>query len=194
MVLLIDGYNVLKQLFSAQMVGQRERDNFIQQLGEYGKKRQHKVVLVFDGGPYERDWKEKLFGVYVVYSGSLETADDYIKRYLEEHKDHDLLLVSSDRELRVAAVRLSIESMRSPEFYKLVQAALQSGVGQAAKKTDAIKTAEGQNIQLDQIMREGSKTVQTKVEDLVKSKRSRKSKAQRPSKKERKKLKKLKKL
>jgi len=194
MVLLIDGYNVLKQVFSAQMVGERERRDFIEQLGGYGKKRQHKLILVFDGGPYERSWQEKIAGVYVVYSGSIETADDYIKRYLEEHKQYDLFLVSSDRDLRSAAARVKIESMKSLEFYKLVQEALQNGVGKSLRQAEPVKTAEEQNAQLDEVMREGSKVVQTKVEDFVKSIRSRKSKSHRPSKKERQKLKKLKKL
>lgn len=194
MILLIDGYNVLKQIFFDRKVGQRERKQFIEQLGAYGKKRQHKMIVVFDGGPYERTWQEKIAGVYVVYSGTLETADDYIKRYLEQHKELDLLLVSSDNELRSAAARLSIEAMRSAKFYELVQASLQSNVLPTAKETEVLKTSEGQDVQLDEIMREGSKKVPTKVEDVVQSKRSRKSKAHRPSKKERKKLKKLKKL
>jgi len=194
MILLIDGYNVLKQVFPAQIIGERQRKKFIENLGRYGKKRQHKIVLVFDAGPYERSWQEKVAGVYVVYSGTLETADDYIKRYLEEHRELDILLVSSDRELRSAAARWSIESMRAPEFYKIVQEFLKSGVAQAVKKTDVVKTSEEKNVDLDEIMREGSKVVQSKVDDFVKLKRSRKSKAHRPSKKEQKKLKKLKKL
>jgi len=194
MILLIDGYNVLKQVFPAEIVGQRERKRFIEHLGKYGKKRQHKVVLVFDGGPYERDWQEKVAGVYVVYSGTLETADDYIRRYLEKNKKLDLLLISSDRELRSAAARLNIESMHSPEFYKMVVATLRSGSKKTAKETEVVKTSEGKNVQLDEIMREGSKKVPSKVEDLIRPERSRKSKAHQPKKKERKKLKKLKKL
>jgi len=194
MVLLIDGYNVLKQVFYDRKVGRQERKDFIAQLGAYGKKKQHKVVLVFDGGPYERDWQEKVAGVYVIYSGTLESADDYIKRYLKKNKELDLLLISSDRELRSAAARCGIESMRSHEFYKAVQDALKSGAGKTAKESDIVKLSEDQDLELDELMREGSKKVQSKVEDFVGHKKSRKSKAHRPKKKERKKLKKLKKL
>jgi len=185
---------VLKQVAPSVMVGERERKQFIDMLGQYAKKRQHKIVLVFDGGPYERVSQERVSGIYVVYSGALETADDYIKRYLEEHKALDLLLVSSDRELRSAAARYEIESIRASEFYKTVQEALQSDAGKSTKKAEAIKTAEDEDQELDEVMRKGSKVVQSKVEDFVSHKQSRKSKAHRPSKKERKRMKKIKKL
>ena len=194
MILLIDAYNVLKQVFPSELIGERRRKNFIDELGRYAKIRQHKVMLIFDGGPYDRATKERISGVYVVYSGSLESADDYIKRYLREHKSLDLLLISSDRDLRSTAQHVKIESMRSKDFYKIVQKTLRAGVAEKTKESEAIKTSEGQNQELDEIMREGSKIVHKKVEDFVGGSRSRKSKAHRSSKKERKKMKKIKKL
>ena len=154
MILLIDAYNVLKQVFSAEFIDDRKRKNFIGQLGRYAKKRQHKIVLVFDGGPYDRATKERISGVYVVYSGSLESADDYIKRYLKENKELDLLLISSDRDLRNTAKRFNIESMQAPDFYKIMQSTLKSGVSKKSEKTKITKIAEGSDQELDERIKE----------------------------------------
>jgi len=194
MILLIDAYNVLKQILPAEKIGQRERKEFIDSLGRYAKIRQHKVILVFDGGPYDRPTKERVSGIYVVYAGWSESADDYIKRYLKEHKSLDILLISSDRDLRNTARRCKIESVRSRDFYKTMQVALKEGASKKTKETEVIKTIAGYDEELDKIMREGSKVVHKKVEDFIAHKKSRKSKAQKPSKKERKKIKKIKKL
>ncbi len=195
MILLIDAYNVLKQVKPSDIVDERERSAFIHELGRYAKMRQHKIILVFDGGPYDRISQERIADVYVIYSGVLESADDYIKRYLKKHKELDILLISSDRELRSTAARYHIESVQAPDFYAMMKDALRSG-GQEpdARRGPAQKTSEEQDPELDAIMQEGSKVVPHKVEDVVEVKRSRKGKAHKPSKKERKKLKKIKKL
>ena len=78
MLLLIDAYNVLKRVTPSVIVDERERSRFVEQLGRYAKKKQHKIVLVFDGGFSGRATQERLFGIYVVYSGFEQTADDYI--------------------------------------------------------------------------------------------------------------------
>lgn len=195
MILLIDGYNVLKQISSSSLVSEKERNNFIKQLGCYAKIRQHKIVIIFDGGPYDRSSKEKVLGVYVIYSGALESADDYIKRYIDDHRSQDLLLISSDRELRNFASRFSIESLPSKKFYEIVQSFLQKKQFDFSKKqTVFIKTTEKEDAELDAIMLEGSKVVPYKVEDFLNEHKRKKSKAHEPSKKERKKMKKIKKL
>ncbi len=194
MILLIDGYNVLKQAMPSVKIRESERKKFIEQLGRYAKLRQHKIILVFDGGPYDRSVQERIAGVYVIFSGAIETADHYIKRYLKEHKSHDILLISSDNELRSAAARLNIESMRSPEFYRVVLESISPAGKQRDNKTETIKTTDTQDEELDAIMREGSKVVQSKVEDFVGERKTRASKAHKLSKKERKRMKKIKKL
>ena len=194
MILIIDAYNVLKQVLPSVQIGERERARFIKELGLYARYRQHKIILVFDGGPSDRATQERIAGVYVVYAGWLESADEYIKRYLNEHRELDLLLISSDREVRAVADRLQIESVQAQEFYGIMQAALHENLAAQARETQVIKIAQGENHELDELMREGSKMVRGKVDDFVTEQSVRKSKAQRPSKKERKKIKKISKL
>lgn len=194
MILLIDGYNVLKQV-GPEKVSERERASFIKQLAKYAKNKGHKVVLVFDGGPFDWSSQERISGIYVVYSGVQETADDYIKRYLQDNRAYDVLLVSSDRELRSAGERLNIESLTARDFYTLLQQGLQKIGGQkGVRETKAVKLIAGENEELDAVMQEASKIVQHKAEDFMAESDGRKSKAHKMSKKERKRLKKIKKL
>lgn len=194
MIVVVDAYNVLKQVLPSVQIGERERNSFIQELGRYARQRQHKIILVFDGGPYDRASQERIAGVYVVYAGCHETADEYIKRYLTEHRELDLLLVSSDREVRAVAHGLQIESVRAPDFYAIVCATLHENNRVQPRESFVIKTTERDNPELDELMREGSRVVRGKVDDMVAGQGGRKSLAQRPSKKERKIIKKIGKL
>lgn len=195
MIVLIDGYNVIKQAMFKKTISEDERRSFIKQLGKYHKIRGHKIVLVFDGGPFDYASQEKTRGVYVIYSGTQETADDYIKRYLKEHRALDILLVSSDRDICNCASRLSIEHVDAKEFYRVFQETLRVNLKQAdAKNRRATKLSSDQNTELDALMQEASKTIEYKTEDVSEVSRSRVSKSHKLPKKERKKMKKIKKL
>lgn len=195
MIILIDGYNVLKQAVSPGTLSEYERKKFINQLGKYAKKKGHKIVLVFDGGPFDWASKARESGIYVVYAGANETADDYIKQYLKDNKSLDILLISSDNDIRRTAAFLGIEALDSNEFYTIMQQALGTGNAQKnIRETKAIKTTENKHEELDLLMQEASKVVQYKTEDFIEGAESRKSKAHKSSKKNRRRLKKIKKL
>jgi len=197
MILVIDGYNVIKQALLKNTISDSQRERFIKQLGKYRKIRGHKIELVFDGGSYDWPTREKVNGVYLIYSGYNESADHYIKRYLKEHKSLDILLVSSDRDICNCAARLGIEYIDSKEFYKIMQNRLKLGLSQKTmSQAKAIKLSESEDEELDALMQDASKIVQYKTEDLESLGRSdsRESRAHTVSKKERKKLKKIKKL
>src|SRR5579863_9041291 len=100
MIIVVDAYNLLRSVPPyKKTITDRERVAFIAQLSAYGRRKGHKIVIVFDGGPYEWPHKENGKTVQIVYSGIHESADDYIKEYVDAHKAKDLLLVSSDSEL-----------------------------------------------------------------------------------------------
>ena len=99
MKLIIDGYNLLKHIVGADFVDEQRRKMFIEQIARYSHKKMLPILLVFDGGPSIYPSREKHNGVEVVYSGTKESADDYIKQYIEDVPTHNLMLISSDREL-----------------------------------------------------------------------------------------------
>ncbi len=124
MIIVIDGYNVMKQVVGAGYVHEAQRRAFISLLAVYGQKKGHKIVVVFDGGESSWPHKEVVSGVTIIYSGTQDSADTYIMHYIDDHASKELLLVSSDNELNYFATRHAIVSIGSQEFYFLVKEAL----------------------------------------------------------------------
>lgn len=188
--LIIDGYNLIKRVMSAQHVSQTRRDKFLKELGGYAKKRGHQILVVFDGGDTSFPYQEKMYGMEIVYSGYQETADDVIGRYVSENRGKEMFLVTSDRELADFARDCGVDILKSDEFYELLKSL---GAEQATGMFDSAlhKTTSSASNELDQLMIEGTKVVVIKeeVED-----RSRESSSKKLSKAERIKQRKLKKL
>ena len=194
MIIVIDGYNVLKQALHKVEIAQSAKDHFIKQVSKYGKRKGHAMLIVFDGGSTERPDKDRVDGATVVHSGFGESADDWIKKYMQQHKGHDLLLVSTDRELGAAVRRFAIACIDSMDFYRLLQEGCASQNGSATAQGVLVKTAEREAPELDELMQQGSRIVHSKLDDIVVTGQERKSAAHMVSKKEREMLKKLKKL
>jgi predicted RNA-binding protein with PIN domain len=192
-IILVDGYNVLKQIKDGQEISEQQRSSFIKQLASYKKLRSHKkIIIVFDGGPDQWPSQEKIRGVIVVYAGALRTADDYIHSYIQENKAKaaNMLLVSSDRQLCIWASDYDVASVDSWEFYRIVQQALKPLTvvkGQAR----VVKITENSSAELDKLMQESTKHLVFKQEDWSQKKLNMQKKL---SKRERILLKKVKKL
>ncbi len=190
MILVIDGYNLLKHIDPYRDVSEHERTVFLHMLKRYARRKKHKVVVVFDGGPYEWPHKGTVGGMLVIYSGGRETADDVIMHYIDDHKTKDLLLVSSDHELNLFASKHEIVSIGSDDFYRLVQVALEKS---GMQDEEASVTFDEGELDLDKVMEQASERVPIKQEDVEPS-HVREPAIHRPSKKDRILLKKLKKL
>lgn len=168
MILLIDAYNLLKTIEKSSHVSGKQINRFITDLGRYAKKSDNRVIAVFDGGPdiYPRRAKEP--GIVVMHSGQREHADDLIKRYLDEHKGKDILLVSTDRELDGYAQKLGFEYIDSYDFHQLMRERLAGEVELSTTADDVPhKMSEGQDAELDELMEQASEDVHIKHEDRV---------------------------
>jgi YacP-like NYN domain len=195
MIIIIDAYNVLKQVIPKQEISDKERNHFIAQMGRYAKIKQHKIIVVFDGGPYEWVHREKMNGTIVIYSGVHESADDVIKHYLEDHQAKDLLLVSTDREINAVASRLDIPSIDAKDFYILVKHALHKEPEEIVELSgDVVKITKEEQADIDALMHAASEFVPVKKEDVVMEVRFRLSSAYTEGKKNKKLLRVLKKL
>jgi predicted RNA-binding protein with PIN domain len=193
MIIIIDAYNVLKQALQAQHISEIDRLRFIKQVGLYGKAKGHTMLVVFDGGPHQRPNQDRIHGISVVYSGTQETADEYIQNYLQKHRALDLMVVSSDRQICLWAAARNIPSLEALDFYRLLhmslksqkEASLQSMARQTVKTTQA--TAE----EVDRLMHE---TLLEYKEEEEGEPQERTSRAHHPTKQERQIIKKIKKL
>lgn len=190
MIVVIDAYNVLKQIKQGY-VSTAEQHAFINRLRMYARSKRVMVVVVFDGGGTPWPVVEKDPEVTVVYAGEQLSADDYIRRYLKEHRNKELLLITDDRELKKNAQVLDIDTFGSLAFYARL---LQKDAGAAvasAQQTIVIKTSADAPAELDALMENSD--VRPKKEEPC-SVASRKPTGFTPSKKERKINRKIKKL
>lgn len=167
MIIIIDAYNLLKTVLHTQFVQDAQRTKFLQLFEKYAQRRNsNEVILVFDGGqdPYEVEENYKYLTLF--YSGFMQSADDIIKKKLTTYKAFDILLVTSDRELRNYAKQYQIESLGSMEFYRILQEVMKVQDQKELIIAQTIhKTTQEENKKLDALMEYGSRYLITKDQD-----------------------------
>lgn len=168
MIIIVDGYNVLRGMLDGQEASEQARNQFLAQLGRYARRKHHKIILIFDGGSTPMPHKTEQHGVLVVYSGYVDTADDLIKIKLTELQGKDVLLVSSDRELNSWAAKYDMPSIEAADFYELLQSAL-AAHPEASVETvvHEIKLPDGAEMDLDTLMHEATRVVPVKQQDMI---------------------------
>lgn len=150
MHILIDGYNVLKQVLHEGEISEKQRKAFVALMGKYGLKRNHTITIIFDGGKIGMPLHEKDHGVHVIYSGSNRSADDVISDLMRA-RSHGVLLVSSDNALRSQAAQRGFVSVAALEFYALVKQTLSPAPTKKASQV-VYKTTTEQNSLVDELM------------------------------------------
>jgi len=138
MKLIVDGYNLLKQI-KAAYISDSERGAFINALVRYGQHKNLAMIIVFDGGM--SSWAEKQLInplVKVVYAGRGVSADTYIKEFISKSAQQDLLLISTDRHLNRYAASYGIPSLDALDFLQFVRIEQEEYV--ASDRTEPKKT------------------------------------------------------
>lgn len=157
MILLIDGYNLLKLIKGADRISETERSAFVNLLGRYRDKRGHKVTIVFDAGPCRYPLREKQHGVEVIYSGEFETADDIIVAFVKEHPTKDILVVTADREIIRHVEAFNVEVAPPNVFYDKVKDLFKKSASAVARdRGDLIKISKDSTKDLDTLMEEAA--------------------------------------
>ena len=192
MIVVVDGYNILKKMIGTQFASQKQQALFMKLLNSYAQKKNISLILVFDGGL--SSWPEKYVlnpKITVIYAGKQLTADDYIKEYLVAHKKEDIVLASSDRELNRFAAKENITSLDASVFIQLLQETTVLRASQQKVATSLRKITDEYNEEVDALMQELGDVPQKKI---VQEKNDLKKDPTKLSKYERELLKKLKKL
>ena len=156
MIIIIDGYNLLK-LMHGSNVSETQRSAFINLMGRYIKKRHHKVIVVFDAGPCTYVLKEKSHGVYVMYSGEYQTADDVIIKLVQDHSNKEIIVITKDREIISHVTKLNKEVLDPLGFYSKIRQAFESE--EQTKLTQdgtLIKLTDDSDDDLDALMHEAA--------------------------------------
>lgn len=117
----MDGYNLLgvrgRGFSGGNFLTEAARERLILELSAYLQRKQHDVIVVFDGwkdglGPEHHEARS---GVTVIYSRRGEQADQVIQRLAEEF-GREGAVVSSDREVANAARAAGAFVMGAQEF------------------------------------------------------------------------------
>ena len=114
--------------------------------------------------------REKHNGVEIVFSGIKESADDYIKQYVQDIPAHNVMLISSDRELVNFVNYYGVDALDSQSFYTFMQEALlEPEVRPMVQKTEgAAKKLHPEDVdqELDELMQEAATFIVRKADDV----------------------------
>lgn len=166
MIIVIDGYNLLKQIYTNAYISMRQRESFIHMLQQYAKIKKHAILVVFDGGDSTWPTVEKRDYVTIAYSGTHESADTYIKSWIANNHHKDILIASNDRDICLYADEYTVVSIDVIEFYRILKQSLQGDKRTKNSVTVINKTAENTQEDLDAVMHEYSNKIVSKDEDV----------------------------
>jgi len=125
MLILIDGYNLIRQSDSLRRFDRKSleagRRALIARLAEYGGRRNHQVTVVFDGVQHGEAEENRLREgkIDIIFSRHGERADDVIKR-IAARTGEEIIVVSSDREITSYVRKLGKTALSSDEFETIV--------------------------------------------------------------------------
>lgn len=131
MIILIDGYNLIRQSESLRRYERKTleagRKALTAKLIEYGRKRNHQITVVFDGiqDGWADEGRDREEGINIIYSRHGERADDVIKR-MAAHTMEDIVVVSSDREITSYVKKLGKTSLSSLDFETIMNKVIYS--------------------------------------------------------------------
>lgn len=120
MVIIVDGYNVFKNVYKKTHITDKERLAGLHNLALYGKIKDHAIIVVFDGGLYSYPAKERHATIEVIYTGRALDADGYIRQYIERKKNQEIVVITSDNELAQSLKQSASVVIESEVFYRFV--------------------------------------------------------------------------
>ncbi len=155
MIVLVDGYNLLRQIHGKE-THENQRSALVNLLGRYVQKRNHKIVVFFDGGTSAMPYQEKQKSITIWFSGQNKTADDLIIEYVEHHKGKDMVVITLDRDLKNKC-GLYAPSLEPLVFYGRIQELLAPSPKAVVKHDNVLKKLTGEDDpELDALMSQAS--------------------------------------
>ncbi len=131
MVIIIDGYNLIRQSSKLRRYEQHSlqagRQALVSRLSDYQQKKGHKITVIFDGwqGEEREEERDRYNNVDMIYSRYGEDADTVIKR-LAAGSEEETVVVSSDREIASFAASMGKTALSSVEFESVMNRAIAS--------------------------------------------------------------------
>lgn len=123
MIIIIDGYNLLKQLYPKNKENlEFQKKTLIRKLGIYKKIKENikEIIVVFDGGSLIHALREIHSGIVTLESGYNRSADDWIIEYTERYKNQEMTVISMDRNLCLSCEKNGAFSLGVFDFILIV--------------------------------------------------------------------------
>jgi predicted RNA-binding protein with PIN domain len=156
MIIIVDGYNLLKQLYPNSKENlENHKKNLVRQLGIYRKIKKESIkdiIVVYDGGGFAHALRSVHHGVAVLESGYKQSADDWIIEYAQRYKNSDVTIVTMDRALYTACAQFGSCSMSVFDFMRAVNLIIQENnttTIEAYEPVDTVVKFEDPNMQTD---------------------------------------------
>lgn len=130
--IIIDGYNLIRKFSPLSRVEEadfsRGREKLLEWLSHYRQKVPNPMMVVFDGGKGGElvEGRDIYKGIKIRYSSLGQTADDIIKRLVDQDGEKNLV-VTSDRELGSYCQFRKAGWIRSEDFAQKVQEKILGG-------------------------------------------------------------------
>lgn len=118
--LLIDGHNLIGQMPDLSLADPDDEQQLVRLLRQYAARRSARVIVVFDSGlPGGRSNELSGGGVTAIFAGSHTNADRVLMARIRElKKPGEWIVVSSDREVQLAAARRHLIVWSAQDFLK----------------------------------------------------------------------------
>lgn len=116
---IIDGNNLIGSSPDMSLEESGVRQKITHMVRKFQQNRNNKVIVVFDGEPEGTSHRQEMGPKFLVmYPRYGQSADDEIKHILDSYNDfRDVVLITSDRELKSYARKLGARTVNSIEFY-----------------------------------------------------------------------------
>ncbi len=185
MIIIVDGYNLLKQLYPNNKENlELHKKTLFRKLGVYKKIKQgtiKEIIVVLDGGSLVHAIREVHHGVTVLEAGYKRSADDWIIEYVDRYKTQEITIVSMDRALCFTCEQHGAFSMGVFDFAHAVDQIIKNTVIQReftpAPASNTLKFAEANietdieisitDVNIDDLMSDGALMRQQKKHDIA---------------------------
>ena len=143
MIIIVDGYNVLKTIHATpNIVTETQRTAFINSVSRYGTQKNHTFYIVFDAGPSRSPITEKKRGTTIIYTGTHQSADDYIIHLAKKYKTRECMVITADRDLKNKVEHFNAHVILPHLFYTCItlKKAQEQQTATALKENQLLKT------------------------------------------------------
>jgi len=116
---IIDGDNLIGSAPDISLEDPQARSRLIHVVKKFHENKKSNVIIVFDGSPENGLHQEEICEKFCVrYSQNNSSADDEIKRILGGFSYfRDVIVVTSDKELKTFSKKKGAKTINSTEFY-----------------------------------------------------------------------------